>query len=416
MYEYLVTAFKVIVGVITNDRLAIAGLVALGLMLIWVILSLVFSFQIRFARHAKQINEYVGKNGLGEETKEGLNKLVGAMPSEFQREFSLYEESQNALPSKYIKRFESLDVELSGGVFNQNKSILKTYTNFVTVLLLVFSIAVLGTETALTGYLLAEATVIPLCFLLIAKVMYYVYTAIRQYQYRVAVDEFNEMLDNLDMAHKVAHHTDEAPKQDEVVSVNVNVEDIYDKLKVYLDEYMAKLIENVKTEPKALPENAYEPSEEVGRVEQKEVTAEPVNLEPNVEVEKVKANETKAEEVFEDVPREEEQASAKVDDVSDLEESEEANAEDFKLDFKTLVDSSAPVSAPKRGRGRPKKETSGTGEFVIKDDKEFEDALVRAEKLMRKNEQPLSASQTKRIEKQIKELVDAMTKYKESKQ
>ena len=58
---------------------------------------------------------------------------------------------------------------------------------------------------------------------------------------------------------------------------------------------------------------------------------------------------------------------------------------------------------------------SESGEFVIKTDKEFEDALVRAEKLMRKNEEPLSASQTKRIEKQIKELVDAMTKYKEGK-
>ena len=67
----------------------------------------------------------------------------------------------------------------------------------------------------------------------------------------------------------------------------------------------------------------------------------------------------------------------------------------------------------KRGRGRPKKEVNTTGEFVIKSDKEFEEALLRAEKLMRKNEEPLSASQTKRIEKQIKELVDAMTKYKE---
>ena len=70
---------------------------------------------------------------------------------------------------------------------------------------------------------------------------------------------------------------------------------------------------------------------------------------------------------------------------------------------------------PKRGRGRPRKEVSSSGELVITNDKEFEDALVRAEKLMRKNEEPLSASQTKRIEKQIKELVDAMTKYKEGK-
>ena len=89
--------------------------------------------------------------------------------------------------------------------------------------------------------------------------------------------------------------------------------------------------------------------------------------------------------------------------------------DNFRPDFSSLLDGEEVETVVKRGRGRPKKEVSETGELVIKNDKEFEEALVRAEKLMRKNEEPLSASQTKRIEKQIKELVDAMTKYKEGK-
>ena len=84
------------------------------------------------------------------------------------------------------------------------------------------------------------------------------------------------------------------------------------------------------------------------------------------------------------------------------------------VNLEELLEGEEPVEQ-KRGRGRPRKEVNPTGEFVINNDKEFEEALVRAEKLMRKNEEPLSASQTKRIEKQIKELVDAMTKYKEGK-
>ena len=58
MYEYIVTAFKVMVGVITNDRLAIGAAVALGIMLLWVTFSLIFSFQARFARGVRKINNY----------------------------------------------------------------------------------------------------------------------------------------------------------------------------------------------------------------------------------------------------------------------------------------------------------------------------------------------------------------------
>lgn len=86
--------------------------------------------------------------------------------------------------------------------------------------------------------------------------------------------------------------------------------------------------------------------------------------------------------------------------------------DNFKPDFASLLGEDV---QKKRGRGRPRKETTGEEGFVIKTDKDFEDALVRAEKLMRKNEEPLSASQTKRIEKQLKELIDAMSKYKENK-
>ena len=69
---------------------------------------------------------------------------------------------------------------------------------------------------------------------------------------------------------------------------------------------------------------------------------------------------------------------------------------------------------PMEKRGRPKKqEVSET--MVIENDKQFNEVLARAEKLMRKGEEGLSESQTKRIEKEIKLLMDAMNRYKEGK-
>ena len=63
-------------------------------------------------------------------------------------------------------------------------------------------------------------------------------------------------------------------------------------------------------------------------------------------------------------------------------------------------------------RGRPKKQIFDDN-IRIQNDEEFDQVLFRAEKLMKKSEEGLSASQSKRIEKELKMLMDAMNKYKE---
>ena len=75
---------------------------------------------------------------------------------------------------------------------------------------------------------------------------------------------------------------------------------------------------------------------------------------------------------------------------------------------------SEPVMEEVKGskRGRPKKQVFDET-VTIKNDKEFDEVLSRAEKLMKKSESGLSASQSKRIEKELKMLMDAMNKYKE---
>ena len=64
-------------------------------------------------------------------------------------------------------------------------------------------------------------------------------------------------------------------------------------------------------------------------------------------------------------------------------------------------------------RGRPKKQEVSES-MVIENDKQFNEVLSRAEKLMRKSDEGLSESQSKRIEKEIKILMDARNRYKES--
>lgn len=77
------------------------------------------------------------------------------------------------------------------------------------------------------------------------------------------------------------------------------------------------------------------------------------------------------------------------------------------------VETESPVVAEDKGRrGRPAKQIFDEN-VEIKDDAEFERVLSRAEKLMRKSEEGLSQSQAKRVEKELKTLLDAMSRYKE---
>lgn len=404
IHEYIITAFKVIVGVITDNRLTLGALIALGVLLVWMFLSLVFSFQGKFASNVKRINEYVSRNGMYNNAKPGLELLVSKMPAEFQRGYKKFERTPNTMPSDHIKRFESLDMELSGGVFNQNKSVLKTFIHVIFVTLMVFSLAVLPIDESLTGYSLAEASVIPLLFFVVAKIMYYVYTAIRQYQYKTAVEEFNQMIDNMDRF--VADFKNEEQKPTIVEEINSLTDEEYEAFSGKKENKIVEVIEN------SLVDTDYEEAKQTQEVEEiisdstAEELYEEIQAEEALETEEIKEPESFVEE-------------ADNKEVLNIEETtpkgRKKKPNKIKFEVEELFEEEEMENVVKRGRGRPKKEVTNSGEFVITSDKEFEDALVRAEKLMRKNEEPLSASQTKRIEKQIKELVDAMTKYKEGK-
>lgn len=509
MFEYIVTIFKVVAGVITNERLVIASLIALGLLLLWIVFSLCFSFEMRFLSGARKINKYISRNGIGGAHKQGLANLVQKMPSEFVRGYHTYEKNPHSLPSEYIKRSDCLDLELNGGVFNQNRSIIKSYINTVFFALLVFSFAIMSSsslfdsgsatsETALTGYMVAEAMLIPFLFLLVAKGMYYIYTAIRQHQYHVAVEEFNELIDNFDKeaidtyGYIPASLTTTAPLAKQEPFANVapavapavtkieeptvepvryeepigEVQEIEETEEPATVQETAMVEENVpyeeqETESYVLPEeqetesadyadesventetdtaeeetesegqteetfdenNVSEEDEETNQIEQdlaKETASE--NEETEAENDNQFEDEAATEPLSETEEPAEEQNNGGADQMTEetennneditVENNEEIK-DNFKPDFASLLGEDV---QKKRGRGRPKKENNGEEGFTIKTDKDFEEALVRAEKLMRKNEEPLSASQTKRIEKQLKELIDAMSKYKENK-
>ena len=505
MRDYVTTVFNLIVGLIDADKIVYIALIGLGLLLVWQLLSLLTNFHRKFAGKCRKISKFLTKNGLSADNYNAFLALVAKMPQEFIRGYKTFEHASYGLPSDYIKRFDSIDVEVNGGILNHGKSLAKAMIYGWTLVLFMLSLALLGNDTAITGFALADALLIPILFLILAKIIYFIFNAIKQQQYKMAVDEFNEMLDimndkienndsmpgpdvltelmdsvpvvdnqepeivpqpeesveqeiepettvlqqnnqqpvgtpeedsqsviqdvyNLQNtleiekdfdAHNSANSSQESEPEIEPFSTTQAVvqakqttdKDVLDEGEVYTEE---DLIDEVTLQSSAQETSVDETLEQI---EDLQLTNEDVDVQPEAEVEEEINNEEATTQESPQLPAEAEMTEPEHVDKQETTIEEQSKHEQAVAPTKTKKkekpkeDIEEEEMEEKRGRGRPKKVAEG--ELVIKNDKQFEEVLQRAEKLMRKSEEALSSSQAKRVEKSLKELIDAMTKYKE---
>lgn len=466
MRDYITTIFNLIVGLVDADKIVYLALIGLGLLLAFQLISLIANFHRRFANRCRKISKFLTTNGLSANNYNQFLALVAKMPQEFIRGYKTFEHASYGLPSDYIKRFDSLDVEVNGGILNHGKSLFRALIYGWTITLALLSLALLGGDAALTGFAVADALLVPVLFLILAKIIYFIFNAIKQQQYKSAVDEFNEMLDimndkienndnlpgpdilaeflHADLPEDVkttepASHDrfdDYAVPQNSVVNTMVDTEDDApdanatnkdafaenDTLDANLvaedafteeDESLGANLsgEDIFTETELLeelePQHNYVQEPEDFAIDEVPVEEQIVNDEFEEQEEAVAPIEQKSEAAEEDAPN----IELNITDAPNNEEVQKA-VKARKPRKKTVkAEDKGENMEEKRGRGRPKKVAEG--ELVITNDKQFEEILQRAEKLMRKSEEALSSSQAKRVEKSLKELIDAMQKYKE---
>lgn len=198
LYDYLITFFKVIVGLITTERLVYGALIALAIYLIWVCLALLNSFQRKFYRNSFKLYNYLKNNSNLSINDEMIDKRVKSISSGFYHGFKKFKKSESGKPSDYISRREALDVEINGGVLNQGKSFMKAYISFIFIVLLVFNFAYYGNTQTITFYLIGESLVLPLIVLFVMKIFYFLYTSVKQQLYKSDIEAYYELIDFLD--------------------------------------------------------------------------------------------------------------------------------------------------------------------------------------------------------------------------
>lgn len=198
LYDYLITFFKVIVGLITTERLVYVALIALAIYLIWVCLALLKSFQRKFYKNSLKLYNYIRNNQNLSINDEILNNDIKKISSGFYYGWKKFKRADYGKPSDYIKRRDALDVEINGGVLNQGKSFMKAYISFVFIALMLFNFAYYGNTQTITFYLIGESLVLPLVILFIMKIFYFLFTSVKQQLYKSDIEAFYELIDLFD--------------------------------------------------------------------------------------------------------------------------------------------------------------------------------------------------------------------------
>ena len=198
LYDYLLTAYKVLVGLVTTKRLVFVALLAFAFYLVWISVSLYFSFQRKFSRGCVKLYNFIRKNELNPTNLKVVDMKIENISSGFYHGWKKFKSSNNMKPSDFINRRDALDVEVTGGVLNQGKSFMRTYIYLSAAVLFLFNLAYLGNDSTITSYLIAETLVLPLVYLAIMKLFYFMYTSIKQQLYKQDIECFYDLISLLD--------------------------------------------------------------------------------------------------------------------------------------------------------------------------------------------------------------------------
>ena len=198
LYDYLLTAYKVLAGLVTTKRLMLLALAAFGVYILWICVALLFSFQRKFSSNCTKLYNYIRSNTINPDSLKVIDFRIEKISNGFYYGWKKFKTSVGQKPSSFITRREALDVEVSGGVLNQGKTFMRTYIVFITGLLFIANLAHLGSDSPITCFVVAETMVLPFIFYFVMKLFYFLYTSIKQQMYKQDVQCYYELITLLD--------------------------------------------------------------------------------------------------------------------------------------------------------------------------------------------------------------------------
>lgn len=231
---------------ITTQNLVYGALISIAFFLLWAALSVMTSSIRKFYVRCGRLEKYIKRNNIGYENLSMIDGHCRKISRSFAHGWNKFKRSSGKRPSDFLTKKEVLDAEVSDGMLNHGKTLMKTYIGITTVLLFILNLAQLGKDLAFTFNILVESMFMPFVYYVVMMLVFFIASLIKQQTYIIATAHFYSLVDSLDECFDIIGR-DES-NQNETSSLEVS----------YMDNENPKdekLIENNETEQLAKTEN-----------------------------------------------------------------------------------------------------------------------------------------------------------------
>ncbi len=214
IYNYILIALRLFVGLLTDKIMILTAFVGLGIYLLWVFGAVAFSFGRKFYKRCDKLTKFVNENEKSEENLNIILEKSKKISSGLASGIKTFMRNGSGYPSNYISKTSALDSEVTGGIFNHGKSFMRAYITVSSLFLLLMNFAYLGADKTITGTLISEIAFLPLIYFVVIRLFYFLYTSTQQQFYKIDVDKLSELVDALDEKYGARQQAFVTVKQD----------------------------------------------------------------------------------------------------------------------------------------------------------------------------------------------------------
>ena len=139
LYNEFIKICDEVLKFVTEQRLIYGALISLSFFLFWAAIAVMFSHMRRFYRKCAKLERYLNRHSVGYENIHEIDRYCENISRGFLHGWNKFLKSKNKKPSDSLTKRDVLDAEVSDGMLNNGKTLMKTYIAITTVLLFIFN-------------------------------------------------------------------------------------------------------------------------------------------------------------------------------------------------------------------------------------------------------------------------------------
>jgi len=198
LYNQFIDFCNSLMKYITTQNLVYGALISLSFFLVWTAFAVATSSIRKFYVRCDKLEWHISRNKVGYGNINSIDGHCRKISRSFFHCWNKFKKSNGKKPSDFLTKRDAFDAEISSGMLNHGKTLMKTYIGITTVLLFILNLAQIGKDATVTFNILVEAMFLPFIYYVVMMLVYFIANLIKQQIYIIATAHFYALVDSLD--------------------------------------------------------------------------------------------------------------------------------------------------------------------------------------------------------------------------